>query len=217
MKAIFGLDIPNELLREEYEFGESVKSLSEKYGRSEPTVRKHLRSVECEMQNMRMVTAFPRVSDEDIKHFYETGESFQTIAILCGCSATTIQKRLRHIGCAIRSVGTEENRRRASARGQGITYDEWTHYAVKNDNYCPKFDDDCRESNRDKYDRRCFLCGKTEAENERKLSVHHVDMNRDQGCNGHVWKLVPVCGSCHSKIHNLVWRARIEYLLQCVW
>lgn len=79
--------------------------------------------------------------------------------------------------------------------------------------YCNKFNDECREHNRDKYDRECFICGKDESDNSRRLSVHHVDMNKDQGCDGEKWKLVPLCQSCHSRAHSELWQARIEYLL----
>lgn len=79
--------------------------------------------------------------------------------------------------------------------------------------YCHKFNNDCRERNRKKYGRLCFLCGKDETSNGRRLSVHHVDMNKDQGCNDHAWKLVPLCKSCHAHGHSKLWQARIEYLL----
>lgn len=113
---------------------------------------------------------------------------------------------------------TEKYSRMISANFQGISYDEWESFATGQE-YCPKFNNDCRESNRYKYDRRCFMCDLSEEDNvrQRKLSVHHVDMNRDQGCNGHGWKLVPLCPSCHRKAHTKTWIARIEYLLNNVW
>ena len=64
--------------------------------------------------------------------------------------------------------------------------------------YCQKFTYKLKEKIREKYSRRCFLCGKTEKENHRKLDVHHIDYNKNQGCNEHEWKLVPVCISCHG-------------------
>ena len=79
--------------------------------------------------------------------------------------------------------------------------------------YCYKFNKTCRESNRNKYDRKCFICGKNEEDNGRKLSVHHVDMNNNQGCNSD-WKLVPLCQSCHVRAHNDLWEGRLEYLLK---
>ena len=119
-------------------------------------------------------------------------------------------------GCVIRSPGTEQNRQMRSAIKQGISYDEWEGFA-NNSPYCPKFDDKCRASNREKYGNRCFLCDKMKDENGYNLSVHHVDMNKNQGCDGHTWKLVPLCGSCHATAHSNTWKSRIEYLLRHAW
>jgi len=102
-----------------------------------------------------------------------------------------------------------ETRKRLSASGQGISYDEWEGFA-NGQEYCPKFNEECRESNREKYGRCCFLCGLLESSNitstnlQKRLAVHHVDMNKDQGCNGHKWKLIPLCMSCHGMAHNKV-------------
>ena len=114
----------------------------------------------------------------------------------------------------------EETKRKISAKEQGITYDEWESYACEK-KYCPKFNEACRESNREKYGRRCFICGVPESENidkngkPHKLSVHHVDMDKNQGCDGIRWKLVPVCLKHHT--HSELWIARIAYLLKNVW
>jgi hypothetical protein len=112
--------------------------------------------------------------------------------------------------------------KRISAGHQGITYDEWESFAVGQE-YCPKFDEACRESNRDKYGRRCFICDLPEEENItstgtfKKLNVHHVDMNKNQGCDGIRWKLIPLCMKCHKPSHMKIWETRIEYLLNNVW
>lgn len=113
---------------------------------------------------------------------------------------------------------SDETRQKLSASHLGIPYEEWTGYAIRG-NYCEKFNDDCKERNREKYDNLCYMCGKKESENvtkaglQQSLSVHHVDMDRGQGCDGVDWKLVPLCMSCHSKSHTETWTARIEYLL----
>lgn len=113
---------------------------------------------------------------------------------------------------------TYESRCRMSASQQGISYNEWEFFAI-NQPYCPLFNESCKESNREKYGRVCFICGKPEIENKtytgkyRKLSVHHVDMNKNQGCNGHEWKLIPVCMQCHTKLHNKRMISCIEYIL----
>lgn len=68
--------------------------------------------------------------------------------------------------------------------------------------YCPEFNEKKKEEIREKFGRICFLCPKTEAENGRKLDVHHVDYNKQQGCDGVEWLLVPLCMSCNSKANN---------------
>lgn len=112
---------------------------------------------------------------------------------------------------------SEESRMKMSAAKQGIPYDDWESFAVDHP-YCPKFNEACKESNRDKYDRKCFICGLPESENItstgklRKLGVHHVDMNKQQGCDGHAWKLIPTCMH-HHNLHSDLWIDRIVYLL----
>lgn len=107
------------------------------------------------------------------------------------------------------------NRRKVSAGKQGISYDEWDGY-VNESPYCEKFNESCRERNRNKHGRTCFICGMEERMNGRKLSVHHIDNSKTQGCDGEKWKLVPLCNSCHGRAHNKLWQARIEYLLKYI-
>ena len=107
---------------------------------------------------------------------------------------------------------TEEQRRNISAGHQGISYEDWESYARESP-YCPKFNEACRESNREKYGRVCFICGKPEEDNGSRLSVHHVDMRKSQGCDSN-WKLVPLCKSCHATSHNNELTARLEYLIE---
>lgn len=111
-----------------------------------------------------------------------------------------------------------ETRRRSLATHQGIPYKEWTGFATDNP-YCEKFNNECKEANRDKYGRHCFICGLPEFENitstgkHQRLSVHHVDRNKNQGCNGVNWTLIPVCLLCHNKLHTSRMEACIEYIL----
>lgn len=114
---------------------------------------------------------------------------------------------------------SEESRRKMSAAQQYIAYDEWEGYA-KDKVYCPDFNEKCRESNREKYGRKCFICGCDESENItltgklKRLSVHHIDMDKQQGCNGHEWKLIPVCIHCHRSLHTKRMASYIEYILK---
>ena len=134
------------------------------------------------------------------------------------CADPDVRKKLRDSS----SEGNKKRwadptaRERQSAARQGISYDEWEGFAM-NSPYCPKFNEACRESNRGKYDHRCFLSDVTESENGQKLSVHHIDMDKNQGCDGHAWKLVPLCRKWHNRVHTSLWMARIQYLLMYVW
>jgi len=68
--------------------------------------------------------------------------------------------------------------------------------------YCPKFNEELKESVRLEFDRRCYLCNQTEGDNGKHLSIHHVDYQKSQGCNGQRWSLVPLCAKCHSKTNG---------------
>jgi hypothetical protein len=98
-----------------------------------------------------------------------------------------------------------------SAGAQKIHYEDWNGYAVQGQ-YCEKFDEACKERIREKYNRLCFVCDKNEENNGRRLDVHHVDMNKDQGCNRNEWKLVPLCKSCHGKAHFDPMKSRLQFL-----
>jgi cytochrome c553 len=83
----------------------------------------------------------------------------------------------------------------------------------KQKGYCDKFDNELREIIRNKYDRRCFICNAHEDTFVKRLSVHHADKNRNQGCEEVEWKLVPLCASCHARSHHEPLMSRISYLL----
>ena len=133
---------------------------------------------------------------------------------------THSEEHNRHVSEANKGrIISEESRQRSSATKQGIPYENWKSYATDSP-YCPAFNEECRESNREKYDRRCFLCNRLEEDNidkngkQKKLSVHHVDMNKNQGCDGHQWKLVPLCMKCHSSKTTKKMEKYIEYILK---
>ncbi len=70
--------------------------------------------------------------------------------------------------------------------------------------YCEKFNNRKKEEIRNQYNRQCYICGKNEKDNITKtnkiirLSVHHIDGDKEQGCNGKQWKLIPLCMHCHN-------------------
>lgn len=77
--------------------------------------------------------------------------------------------------------------------------------------YCEKWNEDFREYIRVKFSKKCFLCGMSEEENCRKLSVHHVNYQKSCGCaeteeekkrDNAVCQFVPLCLNCHLKTNN---------------
>ena len=69
------------------------------------------------------------------------------------------------------------------------------------DKYCQLFNNRFKEKIRNLYNRRCFLCGKTEEENGRNLDVHHVNYDKDCLC-GSQCEFVPLCMTCHRKTNG---------------
>ena len=68
--------------------------------------------------------------------------------------------------------------------------------------YCIKFNDDLKERVRKFFDRRCYLCDKTEIENGQRLSVHHVNYDKTVCCNDIKPLFVPLCKKCHNKTNS---------------
>ncbi len=103
------------------------------------------------------------------------------------------------------------NRQEVRAKFSGENNPNWNG-GTSFGKYCPKFDRRRREATRDFFRRKCLACGKEELENiiynkrgarQVSLSVHHVDHDKEQGCNGKPFNLVPFCTNCHSKeLHN---------------
>lgn len=68
--------------------------------------------------------------------------------------------------------------------------------------YCPKFKDEFKERVREYFNRECFNCDKSEVDDGRKLSVHHIRYDKMTCCNDTKPLFVPLCKSCHSKTNN---------------
>lgn len=71
--------------------------------------------------------------------------------------------------------------------------------------YCYKFNYKRKCATRTFFGNNCICCGKTHHENitlagnYKALSVHHINHNKDEGCNGLPFNLVPLCSTCHGK------------------
>jgi hypothetical protein len=69
--------------------------------------------------------------------------------------------------------------------------------------YCPKFNNRTKEDIRKAFGYKCYLC--PHIQKKKKLSIHHVDYNKNTICNGKRWPLIPLCLRCHSKTNFNRW------------
>lgn len=71
--------------------------------------------------------------------------------------------------------------------------------------YCYKFNNVFKEHIREKFNRTCYICGKSEENLDKKLSIHHIDYNKSSICNGKEFAFIPLCASCHAKTNGNRW------------
>ena len=93
---------------------------------------------------------------------------------------------------------TDETKSKISAAGKGKLNPRWKG-GISFEPYCPRFNFQLKEQVRNRDNRICVLCGKGEIQNGRRLSVHHIDGDKMQGCNGKKWYLCALCLSCNCK------------------
>ncbi|MEN6553143.1 MAG: hypothetical protein ABFC34_09705 [Methanobacterium sp.] len=101
------------------------------------------------------------------------------------CSHECYEKRIAEIA--------ERNK----MRNVGWTVHTWAG-GVSFGEYCPKFNADLKRRVRAFFGNKCFLCGKTQEENKKKLCVHHVNYNKNACCDSSKVMFVPLCTSCHT-------------------
>jgi hypothetical protein len=96
---------------------------------------------------------------------------------------------------------TEEHKMHIGDAERGEKHWNWRGGISKK--YCNKFNKKFKEYIRYKFNNRCYICGKND--NKRRLSIHHIDYNKNSICNGKEWAFVPLCTSCHVKTNNNRW------------
>ena len=104
--------------------------------------------------------------------------------------------------------GSKEDRMNKSCIVQGINIKDFDGF-ITEQKYCSLFNESFKQKIRNQYHNKCFLCGN---EQNRKLSVHHVNYDKDCLC-GSSCEFVPLCTSCHAKTNKN--RQYWEDLIMC--
>lgn len=83
--------------------------------------------------------------------------------------------------------------------------------------YCPKFNREFKERVRAFWGYACGLCGKSQAENGKRLHVHHVNYRKDACCDEEVARqFIPLCASCHIKTNfdRTKWEKKLSRIIE---
>ena len=110
---------------------------------------------------------------------------------------------------------TDETKAKMSEAQKGDNNSNWQS-GISFEPYCIKFNKAYKESIRELFDRKCFLCDVSEEENSKKLDVHHVNYNKNCGCDSSKCVCVALCHSCHMKTNGNrnYWQALIMEMLK---
>ena len=128
--------------------------------------------------------------DEEIADMYLRGKSTTSIACEYNCDQSTISRHLKNFGIILRSHSESNSGSKNGRWNNGASFEP----------YCPKFNYVLKESVRVKYNRICQKCYKPE--NGRKLDVHHINFDKQAGCYGKSWNLIPLHHDCHTWTTN---------------
>ncbi len=118
---------------------------------------------------------------------------------ICGKDFYTIPGQVKRgrgkfcsIECRTKNRSINYKGEKASAWRGGVSFEP----------YCPKFNVEFRSRVRAFFNYRCVVCGLTEEENGKHLSVHHINYNKKACCDNSPKLFAALCHSCHSKTNH---------------
>ena len=114
-------------------------------------------------------------------------------------------------------IGSKECAIKISCAKQGINIKDFDGF-LTDQLYCSKFNNKLRRSIRDRYNNCDYISGihKDVCNPDRKLSVHHVNYDKDCGCDGNKCELIPLSHVNHMRTNTNrpFWNRLFTYSLQ---
>ena len=111
----------------------------------------------------------------------------------------------------------EKTKKKISCSLQGIPIESFIGF-TNEQNYCPKFNEPLKTKIRNNYNNCDYMSGlhKSICNKNWNPDVHHVNYDKDCGCNGNRCKLIPLSKSNHSRtnINRLFWNRLFIYSLE---
>lgn len=221
------IKLPLDIIYSEYISGMSARELGRKYKCSYDVILRNLRDMGVVTRTRKEATKLDLPIDM-ICSEYMNGVNLRNLGDKYNCAKLTIKRHLQEQGMTIRTHEESKNVIISCiCVNCGHVFSGKPNMILcpncNDSGYCHKFDHRCREHNRNKYDRRCFICEIHEDDCNVRHSVHHIDYNKNQGCGETPdWKLVPLCQSCHGMTQGGInsrklWESRIMWLLDNIW
>lgn len=106
-------------------------------------------------------------------------------------------KETKCVDCG-KTISDYRKTRCGSCRQIGERNPTWRG-GVSNEGYSKEFTFKLRERIREKFNRKCQICGCDEKECLTRLDIHHIDNNK---LNHNEDNLIPLCHICHLKIRS---------------
>ena len=198
--------------------GKSALEISEEVKCSVGLVHKAIKKLSIPLKHPECNNSYPELHNKEwlFTQYITLKKSTVDIANHIGCDVSAVLRRIYSFGIKSRGksvankgrVFTDEHKLNLSLSRVGVYSGDknpnWRG-GISLDPYCYKFNKPLKDQIRDKYGRMCLLCKKPEIDElenlNRHLSVHHVDYDKEQGCNGKKILLVPLCCSCNFKVN----------------
>ena len=208
--------------------------------------KKFYSSPDGEIKKQKMSKRFRKLTIDDVKEaieLYNSGMSRNELARRFKVSAPTMSGYLHEAGLQMRSLSeaqrlvyeTKEPYKRTSehkSQMSRVKIDFWNdlenrakvsglnsvHYkhGKSKEPYPIGFNSFVKQKTRERDGFKCRWCGKTEAENDKKLAIHHVDANKE---NLGPFNLISFCNSCNSaELHyREMWRPICKEIIQQIY